>query len=106
VEPIRHAWSIWIDLHTVRCEPPACAVDATADRRSHSVGSRRDALVPMAALGAAMIALLHPCIDFSLQIPRYAIVVFGLMRLGLSSIVVINPRGTVGNDSKSGKERV
>jgi hypothetical protein len=60
----------------------------------------------MAALGAAMIALLHSCIDFSLQIPRYAIVVFGLMRLGLSSIVVINPRGTVGNDSKSGKERV
>ena len=45
---------------------------------------RRDVVVPIAALSVAAVALGHSLIDFSLQIPGYAIVVFALVGAGLS----------------------
>lgn len=45
---------------------------------------RRDVIIPLAAFSAALIANLHSLIDFSLQIPGYAIVVFALAGVGLS----------------------
>jgi O-antigen ligase len=46
--------------------------------------SRRETVVPLAALAVALIALLHSSIDFSLQVSGYAIVVFGLVGVGLA----------------------
>jgi len=45
---------------------------------------RRDAIIPLSALSVAIIANLHSWIDFSLQIPGYAIVVFSLVGVGLA----------------------
>ena len=45
---------------------------------------QRDVVVPIAALSVAVLALVHSLIDFSLQIPGYAIVVFALVGAGLS----------------------
>ncbi len=45
---------------------------------------RRDIVVPIAALSVAILALSHSLIDFSLQIPGYAIVVFALLGAGLA----------------------
>jgi O-antigen ligase len=45
---------------------------------------RRDVMVPIAALMIAVLALLHSLIDFSLQIPGYAIIVFALLGAGLA----------------------
>lgn len=45
---------------------------------------RRDVIVPATALSVAVLALVHSLIDFSLQIPGYAIVVFALLGAGLS----------------------
>ncbi len=45
---------------------------------------RRDGIVvPLAALSVALIGLLHSMMDFSLQIPGYAIVAFGVVGAGL-----------------------
>jgi len=44
---------------------------------------RRDVIVPLAAFSVSMIAILHSCVDFSLQIPGYAIVVFAMVGAGL-----------------------
>jgi len=44
---------------------------------------RRDAIVPLAALSVALIGLLHSMVDFSLQIPGYAIVAFAVVGVGL-----------------------
>ncbi len=45
---------------------------------------RRDVIVPISALAVALLALLHSCVDFSLQIPGYAIIVFLLVGAGLA----------------------
>jgi O-antigen ligase len=45
---------------------------------------RRDVIIPLAAFAASTIAILHSCIDFSLQIPGYAIVIFALVGVGLA----------------------
>jgi O-antigen ligase len=45
---------------------------------------RRRVLVPLAALVVAFIAMSHSIVDFSLQIPGYAIVVFALIGTGLA----------------------
>jgi O-Antigen ligase len=45
---------------------------------------RRDLIFPSAALSAAVLALLHSLIDFSLQIPGYAIIIFALVGAGLA----------------------
>lgn len=47
------------------------------------VGGRRRAVIPLAALSVSLIALLHSLVDFSLQIPGYAIVVFSVLGVGL-----------------------
>lgn len=45
--------------------------------------SRRETVAPLVALGIALIAVLHSSIDFSLQIPGFAIVVFAIVGVGL-----------------------
>lgn len=45
---------------------------------------RRSMAVPLSAFAVALIALTHSCIDFSLQIAGYSIVVFALLGVGLS----------------------
>lgn len=45
---------------------------------------RRDVIVPVAALSVAILAVLHSLIDFSLQIPGYAIVALALIGTGLA----------------------
>jgi O-antigen ligase len=45
---------------------------------------RRDVILPLAAFSMCLIAALHSCIDFTLQIPGYSIVLFGLLGAGLA----------------------
>ena len=45
---------------------------------------RRELIVPVGALAVAILGLAHSAIDFSLQIPGYAIVVFALVGAGLA----------------------
>ena len=45
---------------------------------------RRDLIVPVSAVVVALLALAHSCIDFSLQIPGYSIIVFALVGAGLA----------------------
>ena len=45
---------------------------------------RRDLIIPVGALTVAVLSLMHSCIDFSLQIPGYAIIVFSLVGAGLA----------------------
>ena len=45
---------------------------------------RNDRIVPAGALAVAILGLAHSVIDFSLQIPGYAIVVFALVGAGLA----------------------
>ena len=49
---------------------------------------RRSISVPLSAFSVSLIALLHSCIDFSLQVAGYSIVVFALLGLGLSRALV------------------
>jgi O-antigen ligase len=45
---------------------------------------RRDRIIPAAALSVGLLAALHSLVDFSLQIPGFAIVVFGLLGAGVA----------------------
>ncbi|MET4205216.1 O-antigen ligase family protein [Bradyrhizobium sp. LA2.1] len=45
---------------------------------------RRDRIVPIAALAISAVALAHSLVDFSIQVPGFAITVFGLLGVGLS----------------------
>jgi O-antigen ligase len=45
---------------------------------------RRDRIIPAAALAVALLAVLHSLVDFSLQIPGLAVVVFGLLGAGVA----------------------
>ena len=45
---------------------------------------RRDLIMPVGALTVALLSSAHSVIDFSLQIPGYAIVVFSLVGAGLA----------------------
>lgn len=49
--------------------------------------SRRETIVPHAALAVSLIALLHSSIDFSLQVAGYAIVAFAVAGIGLAQSV-------------------
>jgi len=44
---------------------------------------RRDRIIPLVAFSVALIGLLHSMVDFSLQVPGYAIVVFAVVGVGL-----------------------
>jgi O-antigen ligase len=48
---------------------------------------RRDAIIPLAGLVVGLLGNLHSMIDFSLQIPGYAIVVFAIVGVGLAQSV-------------------
>ena len=45
---------------------------------------RHDLIIPVAAFVVALLGLVHSAIDFSLQIPGYAIIVFALVGAGLA----------------------
>ena len=45
---------------------------------------RRDRIIPAAALAVGLVAAFHSLVDFSLQIPGFAIVVFGLLGVGVA----------------------
>jgi O-Antigen ligase len=52
---------------------------------AHGVRTRRrDRIIPAAALSVGLLAVFHSLIDFSLQIPGFAIVVFGLLGAGVA----------------------
>lgn len=46
-------------------------------------GSRR-AVIPLSALGVSLIGIIHSLVDFSFQIPGYAIVAFAIFGVGLA----------------------
>jgi O-antigen ligase len=62
---------------------------------------RRDTIIPLAALAVGLIAVLHSCIDFSLQIPGYAIVIFALAGVGLAQSFASKSREGEGSPSKT-----
>ncbi len=45
---------------------------------------RRDLAIPVGALSVATLSIVHSCIDFSLQIPGYAIIIFAIVGAGLA----------------------
>ena len=45
---------------------------------------RRDRIIPVAALAVGLVAAFHSPVDFSLNVPAFAIVVFGLLGAGAS----------------------
>lgn len=45
---------------------------------------RRDVIIPVAAFSIATIGILHSLIDFSLQIPGFAVVALAVVGAGLS----------------------
>jgi O-antigen ligase len=52
---------------------------------AHGVRTRRrDRIIPAAALSVGLLAALHSMVDYSLQIPGFAIVVFGLLGAGIA----------------------
>jgi O-antigen ligase len=51
---------------------------------------RRDLIIPVSAFAVAMLACLHSLVDFSLQIPGYAIVAFALVGAGLAQSFATN----------------
>jgi O-antigen ligase len=52
---------------------------------AHGVRTRRrDRIIPAAAMSVALLAVLHSLVDFSLQIPGFAIVVFGMLGAGVA----------------------
>jgi O-antigen ligase len=59
---------------------------------------RRDLIVPVGALAVAILGLAHSVIDFSLQIPGYAIVVFALVGAGLVQSFPSNNKYDACND--------
>jgi hypothetical protein len=52
---------------------------------AHGVRTRRrDRIIPAAALSVGLLAALHSLINFSLQVPGFAIMVFGLLGAGVA----------------------
>jgi O-antigen ligase len=52
---------------------------------AHGVRTRRrDRIIPAAALSVGLLAALHSLVDFPLQIPGFAILVFGLLGAGIA----------------------
>ncbi|RAI43665.1 O-antigen ligase family protein [Rhodoplanes roseus] len=52
---------------------------------------RRDRLIPLTAFGVGLLGILHSTVDFSLQVPGYGIVAFGLVGIGLAHAVRTAP---------------
>jgi O-antigen ligase len=52
---------------------------------AHGVRTRRrDRIIPAAGLSVGLLAVFHSLVDFSLQVPGFAIVVFGLLGVGVA----------------------
>ena len=65
----------------------------------HGIRVRRRGLIfPVAALSVAVLAVLHSMIDFSLQIPGYAIMALSLIGAGLAQS--FSPRGSRNDPSR------
>jgi O-antigen ligase len=62
---------------------------------------RRDVVVPVTALSVVALALLHSLVDFSLQVPGYAIVVFALFGAGLSQSFSSRANDTASDSAES-----
>ena len=89
-------WGIWNRAHNSLLEiaaemgvPMAVAVAVAWALALWQLGRgvarrRRDLAVVAAALAAAVVGLLHSLVNFSLQIPRYAIVIFALVGAGIA----------------------
>jgi hypothetical protein len=89
-------WGIWDRAHSTPLELAAelglplaigiaTAWAAALGVLGYGIMIRRDdRVIPTAAFCVAGLALLHSLIDFSLQIPGYAIVVFAVTGAGLS----------------------
>jgi O-antigen ligase len=60
---------------------------------------QRAGMIPLCAFSVAMIALLHSSIDFSLQLTGYAIVVFGLLGVGVSQ--ALNDQNNSGSSQRT-----
>ena len=45
---------------------------------------RRDVIIPLCALTTSSVAILHSCVDFSLQITGFAVVIMALLGVGLA----------------------
>ncbi len=59
---------------------------------------RRDLILPVGALTVAVLSLMHSSIDFSLQIPGYAIIVFSLVGAGLAQSFSSNNINSITNN--------
>lgn len=89
-------WGVWDMAHNTLLEiaadmglPIATLVAATwlvifAVLIRGAIVRRRARIVPVAALSVALLAVLHSLIDFTLQIPGYAIVALSLVGAGLA----------------------
>ena len=64
---------------------------------------RRDLIVPVGGLAVATLAVLHSLIDFSLQIPGYAIVALSLIGAGLAQSFSAR-RGNTGDAYPEGSQ--
>ena len=66
---------------------------------------RRDHIIPIAALSVAIIALMHSFVEFSLQTPGCAIVVFALVGAGLSQSFSSRSGGAFGSHDQQKDEQ-
>jgi O-antigen ligase len=94
--PTATLWGVWDRAHSTPLElaaemgiPLTLAVAASwaaillVLSRCLSLRSR-DRLIPLAAFSLALLALLHSCVDFSLQIPGFSIVICAIVGVALA----------------------
>lgn len=97
-------WGVWDMAHSTPLELAAeLGVPVTAALVLSACASfvllvrgalvrRRDEAIPLTAAGVALIAFLHSTIDFSLQIPGYAIVFMTVLGVGLAQSFSSRPK--------------
>ena len=102
-------WGIWDRAHNIVLEiaaeagvPLACAVLIAALAilvilGKGAVTRQRDRDIPIAAFGVALIGFTHAMVDFSLQIPGYAVTAFALIGAGLAQSFSSKEAPTAGN---------
>ena len=101
-------WGIWDRAHNTILEiaaeagvPLAATVLAAAAAIAiilarGALTRQRDRDIPIAALGVALIGFAHAMVDFSLQIPGYAVTAFALIGTGLAQS--FSSKGDVASD--------
>ena len=62
---------------------------------------RRDLVVPVAALAVASLGALHSMVDFTLQIPGYAVVALSLIGAGLAQSFTTRPKSDLASNRHS-----